>query len=185
MELLNENKEKDTLGCQSIHYHTFKSKFQQRMQAFTFIQTSSSHRKTCGELLLGGKQLRLQVGQDWRTHPRILWHTWANQRQRKLCKIVHRAKVQIQTLNRRHPLSYVIIYIALIYKKFICRFQTLTIFKDTRAYTTSRDVSKYRKKNKIQSRSKKELSDNVKTSWIWILSRTSLKITRTRNYTKW
>ena len=74
--------------------------------------------------------------------------------------IVHRAEVQ--TLNRRHPLSYVTIYITLIYKKFICRFQTLTIFKDTRAYTTSRDVSKYRKKNKIQSRSKKELSDNVK-----------------------
>ncbi len=61
-------------------------------------------------------------------------------------------KVQIQTLNSRHPLSYVIIYIALIYKKFICRFQTLTIFKDTRAYTTSRDVLKYLKKTKLNKK---------------------------------
>jgi len=59
-------KKKFNLGRQYIQYRnrTSKSKFQQRIQAFTFIQTSSSHRKTCGELLLGGKQLRLQVGQD-------------------------------------------------------------------------------------------------------------------------
>jgi hypothetical protein len=55
---------KDTLGRQYIQYRNRTSKFQQRIQAFTFRQTSSSHRKTCGELFLGGKQLRLQVGQD-------------------------------------------------------------------------------------------------------------------------